>query len=107
MWSFRIVRLNLDEGWCEWLHHITIPHKRIDLDEGRCETLHYITIHHKRIDLDEGRCVTLHYITIHHKRIDLDEGRCKMHCNGCMNHESCMGYVLGRKPEHETLCFSV
>ena len=22
-------------------------------------------------------------------------------------HEGCMGYVLGRKPEHETLCFSV
>ena len=22
-------------------------------------------------------------------------------------HECCMGYVLGRKPEHETLCFSV
>ena len=21
-------------------------------------------------------------------------------------HECCMGYVLGRKPEHETLCFS-
>ena len=46
---------------------------RLDLDEGWCETLHYITIHHKRIDLDEGWCETLHYITIHHKRIDLDE----------------------------------
>ena len=22
-------------------------------------------------------------------------------------HECCMGYVLGRKPEHETLCFPV
>ena len=22
-------------------------------------------------------------------------------------HECCMGYVLGRKPEHETSCFSV
>ena len=22
-------------------------------------------------------------------------------------HECCMGYVLGRKPEHETLCFSM
>jgi len=22
-------------------------------------------------------------------------------------HEYCMGFVLGRKPEHETLCFSV
>ena len=22
-------------------------------------------------------------------------------------HECCMGYVVGRKPEHETLCFSV
>ena len=22
-------------------------------------------------------------------------------------HDCCMGYVLGRKPEHETLCFSV
>ena len=22
-------------------------------------------------------------------------------------HEFCMGYVLGRKPEHETVCFSV
>jgi len=36
---------------------------RLDLDEGWCETLHYITIHRKRIDLDERRCVTLHYIT--------------------------------------------
>ena len=70
-----------------------IHHKRIDLDEGRCETLQHITIHHKRIDLDEGRCETLHDITIHHKRIDL--------------HECCMGLVLGEKPEHETLCFSV
>ena len=87
------LRLDLDEGWCETLHYITIYHKRIDLDEGWCETLHYITIHHKRIDLDEGWCETLHYITIHHKRIDL--------------HECCMGLVLGRKPEHETLYFSV
>ena len=66
---------------------------RLDLDEGWCATLHYIAIHHKRIDLDEGWCETLHYITIHHKRIDL--------------HECCMGLVLGRKPEHETLYFSV
>ena len=70
-------RIYLDEGRCETLHHITIDHKRIDLDEGRCETLHHTTIPHKRIDLDEGRCETLHYITIHHKRIDLDEGRCE------------------------------
>ena len=46
-----------------------------------------------RLDLDEGCCATLHYIAIHHKRIDL--------------HECCMGLVLGRKPEHETLYFSV
>ena len=93
-------RIDLDEGWCETLHHITIHHKRMDLDEGRCETLHYITIHHKRIDLDEGRCVTLHYITIHHKRIDLDEGRCKMHCNGCMNVAwgLCLGGRRSMKP---------
>ena len=71
------LRLDLDEGWCETLHYITIHHKRIDLDEGWCETLHYITIHQKRIDLDEGWCETLHYITIHHKRIDLDEGWCE------------------------------
>ena len=24
-----------------------------------------------------------------------------------VTHACCMGYVLGRKPEHETLCFSV
>ena len=30
---------------------------------------------------------------------------CKTRCNGL--HECCMGLVLGRKPEHETLCFSV
>ena len=71
------LRLDLDEGWCETLHYITIHNKRIDLDEGWCETLHYITIHQKRIDLDEGWCETLHYITIHHKRIDLDEGWCE------------------------------
>ena len=46
------LRLDLDEGWCEILHYITIHQKRIDLDEGWCETLHYITIHQKRIDLD-------------------------------------------------------
>ena len=109
----RIVRLDLDEGWCEWLHHVTIHHKRIDLDEGRCETLHHITIHHKRIDLDEGRCETLHHITIHHKRTDLDEGRREtlhyitIHHKRIDLHECCMRLVLGRKPEHETLCFSV
>jgi hypothetical protein len=27
---------------------------RLDLDEGWCDPLHYITIHQKRIDLDEG-----------------------------------------------------
>ena len=89
-------RLDLDEGWCETLHYITIHHKGIDLDEGWCETLHYITIHHKGTDLDEGWCETLHYITIYHwlwwrvvwdfitihqKRIDLDEGWCEsLHC---------------------------
>ena len=36
------VRLDLDEGWCETLHYITIHQKRIDFDEGWCETLHYI-----------------------------------------------------------------
>ena len=44
---------------------------RLDLDEGWCETLHYITIHQKTTDFDEGWCETLHYITIYHKRIDL------------------------------------
>ena len=29
-----------------------------------------------------------------------------LHCLSWL-HECCMGYVLGRKPEHETLCFSV
>ena len=67
--------------------------RKNDFDDGWCETLHYITIHHKRIDFDEGWCETLHYTTIHHKRTDL--------------HECCMGFVLGRKPEHETLQFSV
>jgi len=44
---------------------------------------------------------------------------CESHCKGCMNvcvvlqnalqwqHECCMGLVLGRKPEHETVFFSV
>ena len=37
---------------------------------------------------------------------------CGSWISGCMIalewlHECCMGYVLGRKPEHETLCFSV
>ena len=30
---------------------------RLDLDEGWCETLHYITIHQKRIDF-EGWCAS-------------------------------------------------
>ena len=30
---------------------------------------------------------------------------CETQCNGCMN--VAWGFVLGRKPEHETLCFSV
>ena len=56
------LRLDLDEGWCETLHDITIHHTGLDLDEGWCETLRYITIHQKRIDLDEGWCETLHDI---------------------------------------------
>ena len=37
---------------------------------------------------------------------------CGSSLSGCMIalewlHECCMGYVVGRKPEHETLCFSV
>ena len=74
---WRVVRdweIDLDEGWCETLHDITIHQKRIDLDEGWCETLHYITIHNKKIDLDEGWCETLHYITIHHKREVVTKG---------------------------------
>ena len=39
------VRLDLDKGWYEALHYMTIQQKKIDLDEGWCETLHYITIH--------------------------------------------------------------
>ena len=32
----------------------------------------------------------------------------RSHWNGCMMlHECCMGYVVGRKPEHETSCFFV
>ena len=52
----RILRLEMMKGGARL---------RLDLDEGWCETLHYITIHNKRIDLDEGWCETLHYITIH------------------------------------------
>ena len=82
-WQYRVmkggarVRLDLDEGWCEPLHYMTIQQKRTDFDEGWCETLHYITIHQKRTDLDEGWCETWHYITIHQKRTDLDEGWCE------------------------------
>ena len=37
---------------------------------------------------------------------------CGSSLSGCMIalewlHECCVGYVVGRKPEHETLCFSV
>ena len=71
------VRLDLDEGWCETLHYITIHQKRTDFDEGWCETLHYITIHQERTDLDEGWRETLDYITIHQKRTDFDEGWCE------------------------------
>ena len=77
----------------------------------------YKTEHQKRIDLDEGWCATLHYITIPQKRIDLDEGWCANSSLRFLNlwleialewlHECCMGFVLGRKPEHETLYFSV
>ena len=42
------VRLDLDEGWCEPLHYMTIQQKRTDVDEGWCASLHYITIHQKR-----------------------------------------------------------
>ena len=65
------VRLDLDEGWCETLHYITIHQKRIHFDEGWCETLHYITIHQKIADFDEGWCETLHYITIQYIRKEL------------------------------------
>ena len=37
------VRLDLDEGWCETLHYITIHQKRIRFDEGWCETLEVVT----------------------------------------------------------------
>ena len=70
------VRLDLDEGWCETLHYITIHQKRTDFDEGWCETLHYTTIQ-DRTDLDEGWCETLYYITIHQKRTDFDVGWCE------------------------------
>ena len=65
------LRLDLDEGWCETLHYITIHHKRIDLDMELTMMKGGARL---RLDLDEGWCETLHYITIHHKRIDLDEG---------------------------------
>ena len=71
------VRLDLDEGWCEPLHYMTIQQKRTDFDEGWCETLHYITIHEWRTDFDEGWCEPLHYMTIHQERTDLDEGWCE------------------------------
>ena len=40
----RIVRLDIDGGWCTTWHHLTIYHKRIDIDEGWCATWHHLTI---------------------------------------------------------------
>ena len=74
----RIVRLDIDEGWCATWHHIdntsqknwhwwmvmcdltslNNTSQRTDIDEGWCETWHHITIHHTRIDINEGRCET-------------------------------------------------
>ena len=84
------LRLDLDEGWCETLHYITIHQKRIDLDmeltmmkggarlrlaldEGWCDPLHYITIHQKRIDLDMELTMMKGGTRL---RLDLDEGWC-------------------------------
>ena len=44
---------------------------RLDLDEGWCETLHYITIHQKRIDLDMELTMMKGGARL---RLDLDEG---------------------------------
>ena len=48
---------------------------RLDLDEGWCETLHYITIQQKRIDLDMELTMMKGGARL---RLDLDEGRCEI-----------------------------
>ena len=73
------LRLDLDEGWCETLHYITIHQKRIDLDmeltimKGGVRL--YITIHQKRIDLDMELTMMKGGARL---RLDLDEGWCEI-----------------------------
>ena len=59
------LRLDLDEGWCETLHYITIHQKRIDLDMELTMMKGGARL---RLALDKGWCETLHYITIHQKK---------------------------------------
>ena len=99
-----------------------------------CETLHYIATHSWRVvwgftshNNTSWRmvwdCETLHYITIHSWRAEWDltshitsqnnafgTGGVRLYIPLCitwLQNECCMGLVLGRKPEHETMRFSV
>ena len=88
-------RIDIDEGWCATWHHLTIYHKQIESDEGWCAAWHHIAIHHKRIDIDEGWRATWHHITIHHKRIDIDEGRCENWHHIAIHNKRIIGYDTG------------
>ena len=114
VWDLASRNNTLNEGWCETLHHITIHSISM---KGEV-TLHHITIHSMKGGVRLW-CETWHHIT---RRL----------CNGCIGllscgvamcvdtcrfatwccethwlHACCMGFVLGREPERETLRFSV
>ena len=108
--------------WCETWHQITIHSMKggvrtvvwaltshnNTLNEGWCETVVWnLTSHNSTLNVGGVRRwrETWHHITIHSCNAGLATSRCKMHCDGCMN--VAWGFVTGRKPEHETLCFSV
>ena len=118
-------RIDLDEGRCVTLHYITIHHKRIDLDEGRCVTLHYInntsqknwpwwravcdfTLHNNTSQKNWHWWRAVWDLTSHNNTSQKDWPWWREVQNALYwLHECCMGLVLGRKPEHETLYFSV
>ena len=165
------LRLDLDEGWCETLHYITIHQKRIEIREGWCETLQNNTSEKNWLWWRVVWDLTLHSDTsqknwpawmLHGLCFGEEAGarnlvffrvkwlqpamKVPRVCGGCgcgrfmrasvpplcsatggcscvrssmrfLNlwwqillewlHACCTRIVLGRKPEHETLCFSV
>ena len=102
VWDFTSHKNTLNEGWCETVVWDVTSHNNslkkawcetVWCETVWCETWHHITIHSMKGDVRLW-CETWHHITIHSMKL-------------WWLHECCMGLVMGRKPEHETLYFSM